>query len=48
MVYVLDDKVLFFHRDAHSLDHTPINELLQIAGLPRIDFKLKYAPVYDA
>lgn len=37
---VLDESgdILFFHRDRHSLDHTPINELLAVAGLPRIDF----------
>lgn len=38
---IADGKIMYFHRDTHSLDHTPINDLLEIAGLPRIDFKLK-------
>ncbi|XP_076826042.1 peroxiredoxin-like 2C [Clavelina lepadiformis] len=39
-------QVLFFHRDLHPLDHTPINELLEAAKLSRIDFNTKYR-IYD-
>lgn len=37
-----DKSILFFHRDTHPYDHTPINDLLRVVGLPRIDFKTKY------
>lgn len=37
-----EERILFFHRDRHALDHTPINHLLAVAGLPRIDFCTKY------
>lgn len=36
------EEILFFHRDRHPLDHTPINELLSVIDLPRIDFCTKY------
>lgn len=34
--------IQFFHRDSHPYDHTPINDLLKVIGLPPIDFKTKY------
>nr|CAB3265208.1 thioredoxin-like protein AAED1 [Phallusia mammillata] len=37
-----DGKILFFHRESHPHDHTPINELLKVIGMERIDFKTKY------
>nr|XP_002132136.1 thioredoxin-like protein AAED1 [Ciona intestinalis] len=41
-----DGKILFFHRDSHPLDHTPINDLLHAANLPRIDFLCNF-PIKD-
>lgn len=42
------DTCLFAHLDQGPLDHSPINTLLEAAGMERIDFKVRSAALMRA